>query len=161
MWDLSTLSASTEPPPLPPSCTINTSDPVHCLCWLKPGVLATTSSSSSGISLWGVGAHLEAVGKAGVRLNDVSTLYNPAKTVSCEVAPSVMVVSNGLLVTGNSRGTVAVIDTEKDRTTNFNDHKAAVTDIYAVSLGETLVYIPVFDISIQLTGQLSCAFLFD
>lgn len=89
---------------------------------------------STQIEIWDIGAHLEAVKKAGRDLYDDTNIYNPVKTVSNELPASSMCVANGLLITGDQDGNVRVLSpTSTECLQKFSNHKGLVTDLYAVS----------------------------
>ena len=65
VWDLPTLTESTDAPPLPPHVTLHTPDRVTGSCWITAGYLATHCRMSINIDVWDVLGHLNAVKKAG------------------------------------------------------------------------------------------------
>lgn len=60
-------------------------------------------------------------------------MYDCMSSIKMACLPQTIVHSNGKLVAGESNGSLKVIDISNGQCLqSFNDHKAPVTDIYAV-----------------------------
>ena len=91
---------------------------------------------SVNIELWDVGAHLDAKRKAGRQMYDNINMYNPTRTITCDVPLTALTVANDKIIAGDIDGNIKVLDPSNaalDCLQKFSDHKGAVTDIYAVS----------------------------
>ena len=150
VWDLNELTLSSPPSPSPPHSTLHlSSNPASTPIWLRPGLLATYSTSSSpyfmvrrhfpthhfsasfNSELWDISQHLKAGrGRLAYQLKHI---YN-SQSVKLEAPPTTVAYINGVLVMGDGMGVVRVVDPMTGACLQrFSDHKGAITDLHVVS----------------------------
>ena len=120
VWDLNELTLSSPPSPSPPHSTLHlSSNPASTPIWLRPGLLATYSTSSSpyfmvrrhfpthhfsasfNSELWDISQHLKAGrGRLAYQLKHI---YN-SQSVKLEAPPTTVAYINGVLVMGDGMG---------------------------------------------------------
>lgn len=125
------LLASTPSTPVHPNAKLHTNESVTTSCWVEPRCLATVTRNSVNIDIWDVGSHLDMLAQSRRSVYDRSNIYSPTRSISNETPALCMGVANRLLITGDGRGNLRVIDLKSGNLLqSFQDHKGRITDLY-------------------------------
>lgn len=136
VWDLAAVSipsALEQAPPTPPHLTICTSFN-QLPCWVAPGILATSNSHHPArLELWDTS---ECTVKS-QQSHENARVYRSQRTFQCLAPPTSLSVSNGVIVVGESDGSIQLFDAKlkggvEGCLQTFSDHKGSITDLYVV-----------------------------